>query len=94
MTACACAIPQLAGVVSLVDSKICRDSIRVPKFPFVRAKFSSSILKLLDNVRKNTMVNAGISMGMVICRKRCHAEAPSMDAASYRSSGILFSPFR
>ena len=60
--------------------------------PPVRDRFWSNSLKELVKVRKVQMVMLGITMGIVILNRICLAFAPSILAASIRSSGTFCRP--
>ena len=56
------------------------------------ARFWSKSLKELVSVRKVQMVMEGMTIGILILNSVCSGVAPSMDAASIRSSGMLCRP--
>ena len=65
---------------------------------FERGPPSSVIVTYADSVSRKTSsdpeVTPGVDNGSVTCRNCRQRDAPSMRAASYRSSGIACSPAR
>src|SRR5699024_11339004 len=47
------------------------------------------ILNALESVKNKLIVKAGANIGNFIFQKFCHGEAPSIEAASINSPGIL-----
>ena len=68
--------------------------VAVPGPPPVRPTTMSYTLRKFLNVKMVLMTRNPKSSGKVMCRNLVHADAPSIEAASYTSVGMPVSPAR